>query len=131
MATGFQQRRELWYSATGLKYSGARFNKALPFLEKYIKPLEFDHSCVYYSKEHKLHILITEPYHTAGQALSEVKKLASCAGVDFAFATGAHGSGLWYPGSCFTLLLARHGTEKLLEFYAQALPTTVDLVPNA
>ena len=124
----FNNRRELWYSATGLKYSGARFNKSLPFLDKYIKPSGFDHSCVYYSPEHKLHILITEPYHTAGHALAEVKNLATRAGADFAFSEGSQGSGLWYPGYCFPLLLAKRGTEKLLNFYAQALPTIANPV---
>jgi len=116
------RRKEAWCKATGLVKSNARYAAALPWVSNYQLPAGFDHTRVYYSKEHKLHVIVTEPYHTAQNALLSLQKLAAHKGKSFAHALGEKGRGLWYPGSCFALLAARAGSEEFLLKCVRLLP---------
>ena len=123
--TGYKDRQDEWLKVTGLKLSNARFSKVLPWMSDCVHPTGFDHTRVYYSPEHKIHILITEPYHTATEALSSLKKLSKCAGGGcFDYAFGGKNRGLWNPGECWSLLVAKTGTKKYLDFLAYSLHKT-------
>lgn len=120
--TGYKDRQDEWLKVTGLKLSNARLNKVLPWLDDYVHPTGFDHTRVYYSPEHKVHILITEPYHTATEALSSLKKLSMCAGGGcFDYSFGEKNRGLWNPGECWSLIVAKQNTKKYLDFLAYSL----------
>jgi len=45
-------------------------------------------------------------------------------GGDFVYALGAKGTGLWYPGHCFSLIVCRLGDaeEKLVKSFSELLP---------
>lgn len=122
----FQRRRDAWLLQTGMKVSRAAFRRALPFLPNYYLPGGFDHTCVFYSPKQYLHVLITEPYHTAREALASLDHMAINhykGEQEYSWCIGKDGAGLWYPGHCFTLLVAREGHDAFLEWAADLLPT--------
>lgn len=83
-------------------------------------PTGFDHTEIYYSPERKMHILITEPYHTAQNALMSLMDYSK--GRDFDYVLAEEGTGVWYPGACMALLIGKKGSLNLLEHCSRHLP---------
>ena len=119
----FLSRRDAWCKATGLQVSKARITAALPWVEFYRVPQGFDHTHVFYYPQQSLHVLITEPYHSIETALDSIYSISNEKSKLFSYAIGDAGSGLWYPGSCMPLLLAKHNNSFALRRFANALPT--------
>lgn len=115
-------RTNEWCNVTGLKTSNARQSSVFPWLGKYGPwPIGFDHTSIFYSSLHRIHILVTEPYHSAIDAFIGVKMAAGDHSFDYVF--GREGRGLWFPGECYTLLIAKHGSKEFLKKCASVLPT--------
>lgn len=122
----FQLRRDRWCAAVGVQRSRARETAALPWLQKYSMPAGFDHTGVYYWPGGKMHLLLTEPYHSTQKALLSLQALAEEKNAAFSFSVGAAGSGLWFPGPCVALLVAAEGYDYELQCFAAGLPTADD-----
>ena len=118
-------REHLWCARTGLRTSSARPSTVIRWFDYWRFPDGFDHTRVYYSPKFRTHIILTEPYHSTEHALFSVQEMAEVRGGDYSFAIGAAGSGIWYPGSCFPLLIARTGFGDLLDSFASLLPTVI------
>lgn len=125
--TAFQARRDAWCNAMILRRSNARPTAALRWLDEYSLPHGFDHTEVFYSPRDRLHLLLTEPYHSAEKALLSIQEMAADRNGEYGFAVGAKGAGLWYPGACVPLLIAAKRAERRLEEFAAGLPTDDEL----
>jgi hypothetical protein len=121
--TGYEERRDAWCKATGLKRSTAHHTRVLKWLPNYRHIDHFDHTQVYYYPPMKIHILVTEPYYTADVPLESLRAFAASVGGEFNFATGDVNRGLWYPGACSTLLISgTHLYTEFLNYFAARLP---------
>lgn len=125
--TAFEARRDAWCNAMGLRQSNAQMTAALRWLDEYRLPHGFDHTEVFYSPRDRLHLLLTEPYHSAERALLSIQKMAAARNGEYGLAIGAKGTGLWYPGACVPLLIAAKWAERRLEEFAAGLPTDDEL----
>jgi hypothetical protein len=123
MHSMYLKRRREWMKSTGLQTSTASLRKAVPLFKNWndslIRDLPFDHTRMYYSKEYRFHLILTEPY-------SEVEKILVALDKDYAdeysFAMGNPNAGLWYPQKARSLLLAKPEYKRQLEIYASLLP---------
>jgi hypothetical protein len=115
-------REAEWCKATGLRPSKARPDRALQRLPLYSFPVGFDHSFVYYYKPERVHIILTEPYHSVDPALDGLRLHADVYGGGYSTMRGDKGTGIWFPPYTLPLLVSRPGTERLLEKFAAALP---------
>lgn len=122
MINDFKSRQSEWCLKTGLKLSKARNTKVLRWMNEYSLPSRFDHTGIYYCRERKFHLMITEPYHTTSRALKSLAELADSRDGDFCYVLGMPGHGLWYPGHCFSLLIAKIGYYDFLVNAAKILP---------
>ncbi len=116
----FQTRQAAWCLATGLKPSRVMPNRVLPWLPKWQYPRGFDHTGVYYWPLKRIHVLITEPYHSTAPAKAFLRSIGACSLVD-----GRPGSGLWLPGPCKPLLVGPPGITFSLQWLADNLPGTL------
>ena len=121
--TGSKKREDEFLAKTGIKRSRAGTTKVLSFLSDRGCPHGFDHTRVYYSPDDRCHILITEPYHSADEALESLYRMAGIGGYsgDIAHVVGREGAGLWNPGECVPLFVGRSDTQELLQFLAENL----------
>jgi hypothetical protein len=109
--------------AANLKESAARPVSTLRWLDRFTFPIGFDHTKTFYSAQHKIHLCITEPYNSTDWALESLRELAAKRGNrTFSFAVAPEGTGLWFPGSCFPLLVCREGYDDWLNQIALLLP---------
>jgi hypothetical protein len=120
---GFERRVNEWCAATGLKRSSARHSSVFNWMEWHKAPEGFDHTRIFYYPEDKLHIMITEPYWAPEKALKGILFMPERRDADFSFAVGPEGAGLWYPGECRALIVARPSAQELIEKFASLLPT--------
>jgi hypothetical protein len=118
----FETRQAAWCKATGLKVSKARHQSVLRWLPAWQLPSGFDHTGVYYWPRKRLHILLTEPYHSTETALLSLQELAVAKNGTYSFAIGRAGHGLWHPGPCIALLIACEWSDEFLGWFADALP---------
>lgn len=111
----WQRREESWCKETGLQKSSARPARVLPWLDKYTSPPGFDHTRIYYSPARKLHILITEPYHSTDEAVKSLDRLDKANGEGgYSRAFGKAGTGIWNPGNCLVLLICKCSASNTL-----------------
>ena len=122
-AQPFVVRQENWCKATGMKPSKANPQSVLRWLPSWRYPSGLDQTGVYYWPAKRVHILITEPYHSTDRAIASLMEMAESAGGEFSSCFGAAGSGLWYPGACFPVLVACLWAGEFLPQLAAALPS--------
>lgn len=118
----FPARQAAWCAATGLRRSRARYTSVLRWLDPYSLPAGFDHTGVYYCPKRRMHILLTEPYHSTERALLALEELARKRGGFYSVAIGLKGTGLWYPGPCIPLLVGSWRAEAAMEIFTTHLP---------
>lgn len=118
----FKDREDAWCRATGLRRSTARSRAVVSFMRDHESLAGFDHTHVYYWPPGRLYVLLTEPYHSTEDALRSVKMTARKAGKTFSYASGYAARGLWYPGACIPLLIARPGTCAVLKGFLALMP---------
>ena len=115
-------RYDQWLYLTGLKSSKATYNKVLPFLPKYSYPHGLDHVKVMYYPPTKLYVLLSEAYDGGGTAEKTLKELSG--GVSYDYLTWDDGTGIWFPGKCTPLLVARDGSKGFLRGLRDAMSFT-------
>ena len=126
----FEARQAAWCQATGLRVSTASHRYALRWLPEWRLPEGFDHTGVYYWPRKRIHILLTEPYHSTQRALLALQEMAVEKGGSYAFVVGRAGTGLWFPGPCIPLLIACEWADEFLGWFAADLPEADVVPPN-
>ncbi len=118
----YLRRRKAWLDYSGLILSKADWSKALPFIRNNyeLRSVGFDHTKVYYSREYKFHLILTEPYSDVEDIIKALSK------EEFAYAKGKPNTGLWYPPNTHSLLLAKPQYKSILDIYASLLPMKDD-----
>lgn len=120
---GITSRSEAWCKATGMEKSDALATRVLPWIDPYgLFQNGFDHSFVYYHKASRTYVLLTEPYWSVARALATLNEAAAKHAAEVSVAIAYPGQGVWRPYDCPAMLIARPGTNDLLNFLAAALP---------
>ena len=122
----FQNRQEWWCKATGLQKSNALSTSVLRWMSDWRYPDGFDHTGIYYWPRKRLHIMITEPYHSTEKALHGLQAMAKERNGTYSFSIGRESTGLWSPGNCVSLLVACDSAGEALEAMGMLLPAAGD-----
>mgnify|MGYP000444484963 CR=1 FL=1 len=127
--TNFKKRQAAWCEANGLRPSKAGHQSALRWLPSWHLQIGFDHTDVYYYPRRRIHILLTEPYHSTQEAQLSLQEMAAQKNGTYTCVVGRAGTGLWFPGACIPLLIAVEWADKILSEFAANLPES-DVAPS-
>lgn len=119
-----ERRLQQWLDATGLVPSYAFLKRVFPGigLRRGQSFNEFDHQKVFFCREHKIHVVLVEPYHTADKAIDAAAAAHAEYELGFSCAKGPQGSGVHYPGHCHPVVMSKAGFQDLCARLAEKLP---------
>ena len=122
--TDVKKRLQQWLDATGLVESDSGIDRVFPGigLHKWDWMVEFDHQKVFFCRDHKIHVALVEPYHTADKAIDSAAQAHADHGIGFSCAKGPQWSGIHYPGACHPVVMAKAGFQDLCASLAEKLP---------
>jgi hypothetical protein len=114
--SAYKEREALWCERIGVKQSPLMWGGLVaPSVHRFLSyPSGFDHTVLYVTKGREF-LLLTEPYRSQyGQAWESVLVLVHDTKQKLMAEAGRFGSGLWLPGACCPILIAKTASRKLL-----------------